>query len=178
MPDGPLDPTGSVAPESLRYGGSVSSDATPTQEGTTGASFHAVEATATSSASSDISNQQRTGSTGSKSSKRTGSKIHHNYLHREEDVVGVIRSDLHDLLEIDLMSVMLFGAGNFFLSGSLWLLAEKLFEDPRPVPMILFCVVSAVFGLALFAVGWRLHKIKRNKVERIMEQSTEYTINT
>jgi len=91
-------------------------------------------------------------------------------------VVGVIRNDLYDLLNLDFISVFLFGVGNFFLSGALWLLIEKLFETPTQIEMILFCGLSAVFGAILLIVGWRLHAMKRSKIENIMNQSDEYTV--
>ncbi len=78
---------------------------------------------------------------------------------------------LKDMQEWNAEEMHLLLAGEFFMAGPLWLFVEKLFDDPRPVPMLLVCVLSMVFGGILFWVGWRQRKRRLNWIDSLIENT-------
>lgn len=103
-----------------------------------------------------------------------GATITSNYLVREQEVVGVNKSDLEDLLEFDTMATGLGAFGVFLMSGALWLGLEKLFESDsfKITPLLAFCIASVLFGAVSSFVGMRMRNKKRSRIQRIFDETS------
>ncbi|WP_298919992.1 hypothetical protein [uncultured Roseobacter sp.] len=71
----------------------------------------------------------------------TGEANKNTLLTRHQELIGVNRHDLEDLLKFDTLAVGLGAFGMFLLSGAVWLGVEKFLEaknlpnDPSPLAM-------------------------------------------
>ena len=81
------------------------------------------------------------------------------------------RTDPKDFMEIDGTALWLLSAGSFFASGAFWLFAEHQFEIGMAWDMQQsFCLLSILFGEVLSIAGWRIHLMKRRRIEAVFER--------
>lgn len=106
--------------------------------------------------------------------RRSGAMIMHQHLDRRQEVIGVTRDDLEDILSFDGMSAIMAAVGLFFLSGGGWLLVEKWLgkEGFALTPLAAFCFASVIFGLGFLTAGLYFHSKKRGRIKRIFDQTT------
>lgn len=110
----------------------------------------------------------------------TGALIVHSHLDRRQEVIGVTRDDLEDVLAFDGMSAVFCGIGVFMLSGSVWLIVENALDvDGFAMDSLMsFCVASAVFGAGFLLAGGFFHARKRGRIRRIFDQTTPRAAST
>jgi len=106
-------------------------------------------------------------------SKRTGAMIQHRHLNRQQEVVGVTKDDLEDILGFDGIAASFGALGMFLLSGAVWLIADKsLGSDGFTLNALMgFCMASVVFGAACLGAGAFFHAKKRGRISRIFDQT-------
>lgn len=103
----------------------------------------------------------------------TGALLVPKYLVRQQEVIGVNRDDLDDILSFDRMATFFGGFGLFLLSGSVWLLVDKITSQPdfTMTMTIGICAVAALSGLVFLAAGIYLQHQKRGRINRIYNQT-------
>lgn len=103
-----------------------------------------------------------------------GALIVHSHLNRRQEVVGVTRDDLEDVLGFDGIAALFSGLGVFLLSGSIWLIVENALDADGfdMTSLMSFCLASAIFGAACLAAGVFFHAKKRGRIKRIFDQTT------
>lgn len=113
-------------------------------------------------------------------SRPSGATIHHNHLDRQQEVVGVTRDDLEDILGFDGVAAFFGGLGVFLLSGSVWLIAENWLSSEGFVfnELMSFCMASALFGAVSLLTGLFFHSKKRGRIQRIFNQTKLHATNT
>lgn len=102
-----------------------------------------------------------------------GAMIHHSHLDRQQEVVGVTRDDLEDILGFDGVGAFCGGLGIFLLSGSTWLIAENWFDQDgfSMDALMAFCIACAFFGMFSLLLGLYFHTKKRGRIQRIFGQT-------
>jgi hypothetical protein len=107
-----------------------------------------------------------------------GAWVQQEYLARTEQVVGVNPEMLDDLLGDEVVSLGLFGLGEFFLAGAIWLAAEKISEQAsfQMTTTLWACVFSIILGGVFCAVSVYFVSKRRGKIKRIMKNT--YVIGT
>lgn len=110
----------------------------------------------------------------------TGALIVHSHLDRRQEVVGVTRDDLEDILGFDGIAAIFGGLGVFLLSGAAWLIVENALDaDGFSMDSLMsFCIACAIFGVACLGAGWFFHSKKRGRIKRIFGQTTPLSANT
>lgn len=105
---------------------------------------------------------------------RHGATIQSTYHQRNQDVIAVNKSDLEDILSFDGISAIFGTIGMFFLSGSVWLIADKGLGEPPFImtPLLGFCFASVVFGFVFLAAGIYMHSKKRGRITQIFKETT------
>jgi hypothetical protein len=103
----------------------------------------------------------------------TGAVIYNEYLVREQEVVGVNKSDLEDIMTFDGIEALFTGVGLFLLSGAVWLGIDKLLSQSefQLTPLLSLCGVSSLFGLMSVVTGFLMRKQKRAKISRIFAET-------
>jgi hypothetical protein len=103
----------------------------------------------------------------------SGAMIKHNHLDRQQEVVGVTRDDLEDILGFDGVAAFFGGLGVFLLSGAIWLIAENTFDaDGFSIDTLMaFCISCGIFGAASLGAGLFFHAKKRGRIQRIFSQT-------
>ena len=98
------------------------------------------------------------------------------YLQRKQEVVGVNRNDLEDLLEYDTSALSFGGLGLTLVSGGGFVLLEQWFSSPEGDVnhLMQVCFILVAFGFFLLWQGKRMHSRKRNRIERIFRETREY----
>lgn len=84
------------------------------------------------------------------------------------------RSDLEDIREFDESAVRFAGFGTFISSGAVWLFAEKAFEgwdDFRGTTLFSVCLLCIAVGGFLVYQGWRMHRRKASRIDRIFAET-------
>ena len=86
------------------------------------------------------------------------------------------QNDLAEASEFGLMQQLLTQVGMFFFSGAFWLLIDLIIkayeESQKPNSSFEFsawmfmCILSMIFGAALFFVGWRLSVVRQKKLKK------------
>lgn len=99
-----------------------------------------------------------------------GARVDPVYIHRELEYVSVSRSDLADFKELDTTAMVLWTGGNFFAAGAAWLFVEHAFEADRWDMQLSFCTLAVLFGAVLAFAGWRMHAMKRRRIEVVFNQ--------
>jgi len=99
--------------------------------------------------------------------------IKHSHLDRQQEVVGVTRDDLDDILGHDGISAFFGALGVFLLSGSVWLIVENTLDTDGFAmnSLMAFCISCFIFGLASLGAGTFFHVKKRGRINRIFEQT-------
>lgn len=85
------------------------------------------------------------------------------------------KSELEDILSFDATAASFSAVGTFFLSGSFWLIVEYLANRQAGQPLgnlMLICLGFASFGGFMLVQGWLMGRRKRNKIERIFNETT------
>lgn len=101
-----------------------------------------------------------------------GALIETQYHSRTSKVVPVNETDLHDLLDFDATEVGLMGVGQFMASGALWLFLDKYMDANFAwTGLSGFCAASFVFGVALIAAGFKMRLMKRQRIQRIFDDT-------
>lgn len=105
--------------------------------------------------------------------KSSGAMIQHTHLDRQQEVVGVTRDDLEDILGFDGVAAFFSGVGIFLLSGSAWLIVENSLDaDGFQISALMsFCIACSFFGLICMGAGLFFHSKKRGRIHRIFEQT-------
>ena len=105
--------------------------------------------------------------------KPSGAVITSQYLERRQEIVGVNRNDLEDILGFDGMAATFGGFGMFLLSGAGWLLVDKLVEQPvlSMTPPVVICGVISLAGLVFLGAGIYVHQKKRGRIDRIFQET-------
>lgn len=105
--------------------------------------------------------------------KPIGALITSEYLERRQEIVGVNRNDLEDILEFDALAAGFGGIGLFLLSGATWLLVDKVTMQETFVmtTTIGVCVASIVAGTGFFIGAWIMHHRKRGRIRRIFNET-------
>lgn len=113
-------------------------------------------------------------------SKPSGAMIIHSHLDRQQEVVGVTKDDLDDILGFDGVAAALGGLGVFLPSGGLWLIDENTFDtDGFTMDSLMsFCIASGIFGAACLATSMFFHAKKRGRIQRIFNQTNPLSANT
>ena len=104
-----------------------------------------------------------------------GATIATKYLARTQEIVGVNRSDLEDILEFDASEVWFGGFGTFLASGAVWLAVEKVLEQEvyQMTPLLWVCLLCVCVGAFLIYQGFKMHGRKRSRIERIFSETRE-----
>ena len=102
-----------------------------------------------------------------------GAMIRHNHLDRQQEVAGVTRDDLEDLLGFDGIAAGFGALGMFLLSGAVWLIVENALDaDGFAMNSLMgFCLASVIFGAASLFAGGFFHIKKRGRIKRIFAQT-------
>jgi len=100
-----------------------------------------------------------------------GARINHDYLERGQEIVGVNRSELEDILDFDLIESVFSGVGLFLLSGALWLVVQQLAEKWEMTILVAVCIPCVLFGMMLLGAGGFMRLKKRGKIERIFNET-------
>jgi hypothetical protein len=105
--------------------------------------------------------------------KPTGALLTSEYLERKQELVAVNRNDLEDILGFDGMSAFFGGLGMFLLSGSSWMLVDKITAQDtfKLTTAIGICAVCLVAGVAFMGAGLKLHSMKRGRIKRIFDET-------
>lgn len=103
----------------------------------------------------------------------SGAMILHSHLDRQQEVVGVTRDDLEDILSFDGVAACFAAFGMFLLSGAVWLIAENTLDNNGFAfdPLMAFCIPSVAFGMACLGAGVFFHLKKRSRITRIFSQT-------
>ncbi len=103
----------------------------------------------------------------------SGAVITSQYLERRQEIVGVNRTDLEDILGFDGMAAFFGGLGMFLLSGAGWLLVDKLIDQPvfAFTPPVAICAVISFAGLVFLVAGIYVHRKKRGRIDRIFQET-------
>lgn len=106
-------------------------------------------------------------------SKPTGAMIKHNYLNRVQDVIGVNRSDLEDILNSGSIEPFLFNFGIAALSGSLPLGISKLLSQKEFnfTALIAICACFTIFGIITLYCGFQMKKKRKSKIDILFEEA-------
>lgn len=109
----------------------------------------------------------------------SGAMIKHNHLDRQQEVVGVTRDDLEDILGFDGVAASFGGLGMFLLSGSIWLIVENTLDaDGFSMNSLMsFCISCGGFGVACLSAGLYFHSKKRGRIQRIFSQTKPVSAN-
>lgn len=109
-----------------------------------------------------------------------GALIVHRHLDRSQEVIGVTRDDLEDVLGFDGIAASFGGLGMFLLSGSIWLIAENALDQDgfQMDSLMSFCVACSIFGGACLLAGLFFHSRKRGRIRRIFDQTKPIAANT
>lgn len=99
-----------------------------------------------------------------------GARVDAIYIHRQQEYVSVSRTDLSDFMELDTVTLVLWSSGGFFFSGATWLFIQHIFDVGQIGSEGLFCLLSMAFGAALGFAGWRMHKMKRRRIEAVFKR--------
>lgn len=105
--------------------------------------------------------------------KPSGAVITARYLERRQEIVGVNRNDLEDILGFDGMAAVFGGLGMFLLSGAGWLLVDRLTQADAvafTAPIAVLAVTSFT-GLVFLAAGIYVHQKKRGRIDRIFKET-------
>lgn len=107
----------------------------------------------------------------------SGAMIYSDYLERRQEVIPVNRNDLEDILGFDAMEAFFVATGLFFLSGGVWLGAEKLLEQTQFAwtPVLVMCVMSTTFGAIFTIVGGVMRWKKRGRITRIFSETKRHS---
>ena len=113
-------------------------------------------------------------------SRPAGAAIVHTHLTRKQEVIGVTRDDLEDVLSFDGMAAGFGTLGMFFVSGSSWLIAENTFDQDGFVidSLMSFCIAALIFGVAALLAAVFMHKRKRGRIKRIFDQTSNSSAST
>ena len=105
--------------------------------------------------------------------RSSGAMIVHSHLNRQQEVIGVTRDDLEDILGFDGLAAGFGALGMFLLSGACWTLAENALDADGFAMDALssFCIASIIFGAACLLAGILLHRRKRGRIRRIFDQT-------
>ena len=86
------------------------------------------------------------------------------------------KRDLEDLSSFDNFQILLIGAGQFFLSGSIWLGVEKMIEAQTRNPfhdgVTTLCAAIAAAGAVLLTFGYLAWRVKRGKLASIYDEAS------
>ena len=106
--------------------------------------------------------------------KPAGAVVTPQYLERRQEIVGVNKSDLEDILEFDGLAAGLSAMGMFLLSGAAWLLIDKVteMETFTVTTAVGICGVSIVSGVGFLLAGIIMHRRKRGRIERMGHRIT------
>lgn len=104
--------------------------------------------------------------------KPQGALIQTEYLNRTQQVVGVNKTDLDDILSFDGVAALFSQGGMFLLSGAGWLGVDKLLDQTKfeITPAIGVCAGLAVVGLIFILTGLFFHHKKRGRIDRILSE--------
>lgn len=107
-----------------------------------------------------------------------GATISNRYLNREQEIIGVNRTDLEDILAFDRRELRSGGLGLFLFSGSFWLLVPELIQQWKDkdvwfslTPTVIICALLLVFGLYLLYDGHDIRRLKRGRIDRIFNET-------
>lgn len=105
--------------------------------------------------------------------KPPGAVITSQYLERRQEIVGVNRNDLEDILGFDGMAALFGGLGMFLLSGAGWLMIDKVIDQPvfSLTAPIAICAVTSFAGLVFLGAGVYVHQKKRGRIDRIFRET-------
>lgn len=94
------------------------------------------------------------------------------YATRRQTFYPVNMHDLKNIVEFDLLETGAGAAGMFFVTGPFWLLFEKQLEGlPFTNPVIWVSALSVIFGLVLIAIACRMRKMKKSRIDEIIEET-------
>lgn len=110
----------------------------------------------------------------------SGAMIKHSHLDRQQEVVGVTRDDLEDILGFDGVAAFFGGFGVFLLSGPIWLIAENTFDADgfSMNALMAFCISCGIFGVVSLGAGGFFHAKKRGRIQRIFNQTKPISANS
>lgn len=88
------------------------------------------------------------------------------------------KNDLDDIMAYDKDAGFSFALGTFLMSGAGWIIIEQMLgpDGPKYGALFWFCVPMVGFGLVMLLQGWRQSKRKRDRINRIFEETIEYPI--
>jgi hypothetical protein len=120
----------------------------------------------------------RTFETDDSNATPTGATVETTYLSRRQEVVGVNKNDLEDLVDFDASEISFGGVGMFFVSGSAWLFVEKYLENKDLFllsPLFWVCLMAVAVGGFLLYQAFRMHRKKRSRIQRIFSETKDIT---
>jgi hypothetical protein len=105
--------------------------------------------------------------------KPSGAVITSQYLERRQEIVGVNKNDLEDILGFDGMAALFGSLGMFLLSGASWLMVDKILDQNvfQITPPIAICAVISFAGLVFLGAGAYVHRKKRGRIDRIFNET-------
>lgn len=109
--------------------------------------------------------------------KPSGAVITSQYLERRQEIIGVNRNDLEDILGFDGMAAAFGSLGMFFVSGAGWLLVDKLLDQTvfAITAPIAICGVMCLAGMAFLLAALYVHSKKRGRINRIFKETVPGT---
>lgn len=108
-----------------------------------------------------------------------GALMHNTYLQRRQEFVSVNKTDLEDIRDFDWSERKFSGMGLFFLSGGLWLGAEKTLESYElsggfeMSSTLWLCVICVAVGGFLVLQGITMASKKTDRIQRIFDETEE-----
>lgn len=104
-----------------------------------------------------------------------GALINTKYQSRTTTVVAVNENDLRDLLSLDETELAFMAIGQFMLAGAVWILAERFWGSGTAfwTPLTGFCAAATLFGIIMIVGALRLRWLKRAKIRKIFDETTE-----
>lgn len=112
--------------------------------------------------------------------KETIGLMHQAHISRKQEIIGVTKDDLDDILGFDGIASLFGGLGVFLFSGASWLIVENwLYADGFKLDALMgFCLSASFFGCLCLLAGLFFHNRKRGRIKKIFNQTKQLAAST